>query len=61
MISGAAGGIGGPAGEKAIIAEDRSGRVMLGRERLRAPDWALRAAQELDLKPRSPPRYAWAV
>jgi 2,4-dienoyl-CoA reductase-like NADH-dependent reductase (Old Yellow Enzyme family) len=35
--------------------------VLLGRELLREPYWALKAAQEMDCEPDWPKQYAWAV
>jgi 2,4-dienoyl-CoA reductase-like NADH-dependent reductase (Old Yellow Enzyme family) len=44
-----------------IITEGDADMVMLGRELLREPYWALKAQHELDEKPRWPIQYGYAV
>ena len=61
VASGAVGGIKEAAQAEAILAEGRADVVLVGRELLRNPHWAVRAAQELGVKPRWPQQYAWAL
>ncbi|MCW5940069.1 MAG: NADH:flavin oxidoreductase/NADH oxidase [Fimbriimonadaceae bacterium] len=61
MSTGAVGLITEPAQAEAIVAEGRADLVFLGREMLRDPHWALRAARELGADPPWPSQYAWAV
>ncbi|MCM2429731.1 NADH:flavin oxidoreductase/NADH oxidase [Streptomyces sp. RKAG337] len=44
-----------------IIASGRADAVLLGRELLRDPHWALRAARELGTDSRVPDQYGWAI
>jgi 2,4-dienoyl-CoA reductase-like NADH-dependent reductase (Old Yellow Enzyme family) len=61
MAAGAVGLITEAAQAEAIVADGRADLVFLGREMLRDPHWALRAARELGADPPWPPQYAWAV
>ncbi len=61
LASGAVGGIREAAAAEAIIAGGRADVVLLGRELLRNPYWAIGAAQQLGVKPQWPPQYVWAV
>jgi 2,4-dienoyl-CoA reductase-like NADH-dependent reductase (Old Yellow Enzyme family) len=44
-----------------ILANGEADAVLLGRELLRDPSWAQRAARELDGEARVPDQYGWAV
>ncbi|WP_277437162.1 NADH:flavin oxidoreductase/NADH oxidase [Streptomyces sp. SPB162] len=44
-----------------IVATGRADAVLLGRELLRDPHWALRAARELGADSRVPDQYGWAI
>ncbi|MEU3458935.1 NADH:flavin oxidoreductase/NADH oxidase [Streptomyces sp. NPDC006733] len=44
-----------------IVSSGRADAVLLGRELLRDPHWALRAARELGADPRVPDQYGWAI
>ena len=45
----------------AVVANGQADLVFMGRQLLREPYWAFRAAQELGAEPPYPPQYAWAV
>lgn len=57
LASGAVGGIREPAQAEAIIADGRADVVLLARELLRNPNWAMRAAKELGVKASWPVQY----
>ncbi|MDF1521262.1 MAG: oxidoreductase [Trueperaceae bacterium] len=61
VASAAVGRIVDPAQADAIVAEGRADLVLLGKQLLREPYWALRAAQELGAPAPWPDRYACAV
>ncbi len=61
LASGAVGRIVAPAQAAAIVADGRADLVLLGKQLLREPYWALRAAAELGVPAPWPERYAWAV
>lgn len=61
VASGAVGRIVAPDAAAAIVADGRADVVLLGRQLLREPYWALRAAQELGVPAPWPERYRWAV
>lgn len=61
VASGAVGRIVAPAQAAAIVADGRADLVLLGKQLLREPYWALRAAQELGAPAPWPERYRWAV
>ncbi|WP_328314232.1 NADH:flavin oxidoreductase/NADH oxidase [Streptomyces sp. NBC_00442] len=50
-----------PAQAEKILANGEADAVLLGRELLRDPSWALRAARELGAEVRIPDPYGWAV
>ena len=50
-----------PAQAEKILANGEADAVLLGRELLRDPSWALRAARELGGEVRVPDPYGWAV
>jgi len=59
--SAAVGGIVDPAQADAIVGEERADVVLLGREMLRDPYWALHAAERLGRVVPWPDPYGWAV
>jgi 2,4-dienoyl-CoA reductase-like NADH-dependent reductase (Old Yellow Enzyme family) len=61
IASGAVGRIVAPAQAAAIVADGRADLVLIGKQLLREPYWALRAAQELGVAAPWPERYGWAV
>ncbi|MEV4443521.1 NADH:flavin oxidoreductase/NADH oxidase [Streptomyces sp. NPDC049577] len=58
---GAVGLITEPHQAEEIVASGRADAVLLGRELLRDPFWARRAATALGTRARTPDQYAWAV
>ncbi len=58
---GAVGAITDPEQAEAIVADGRADAVLLGRELLRDPYWAQRAARSLGGAPRWPEQYGYAV
>lgn len=61
VLSGAVGGITEATQADEIIAKGRADLVFLGRELLREPYWAQKAAVELGVEPPWPDQYRWAV
>ncbi|MFL1375984.1 MULTISPECIES: NADH:flavin oxidoreductase/NADH oxidase [unclassified Nocardiopsis] len=61
MPTGAVGLITEPAQAEEIVASGRADAVLLGRQLLREPYWAHRAAAELGAEPRWPVPYGYAV
>ena len=61
VASGAVGRIVAPNQADAIVADGRADLILIGKQLLREPYWALRAAQELAVPAPWPERYAWAV
>jgi 2,4-dienoyl-CoA reductase-like NADH-dependent reductase (Old Yellow Enzyme family) len=59
--TGAVGSITESAQAEAIVAQGQADIVLLGRQLLREPYWALRAAQELGVEVPWPSQYAWSV
>lgn len=50
-----------PAQAEKILANGEADAILLGRELLRDPSWALRAARELGGKVHVPDQYGWAI
>lgn len=50
-----------PAQAEKILANGEADAILLGRELLRDPSWALRAARELGGEVRVPDQYGWAI
>jgi 2,4-dienoyl-CoA reductase-like NADH-dependent reductase (Old Yellow Enzyme family) len=61
LASGAVGRIVAPAQAEEIVADGRADLVLIGKQLLREPYWALRAAEALGVPAPWPERYAWAV
>ncbi|MFZ5427521.1 MAG: NADH:flavin oxidoreductase/NADH oxidase [Thermodesulfobacteriota bacterium] len=61
VMTSAVGLITEPAQAEDILASGKADMVMLGRQMLREPYWALRAAQELGVEPSWPVQYGYAV
>ena len=61
IATGAVGSITEPAQAEAIVADGNADIVFLGRQLLREPYWALRAAKELGAEVPWPDQYAWSV
>ncbi|MDT0329370.1 NADH:flavin oxidoreductase/NADH oxidase [Nocardiopsis lambiniae] len=61
MPTGAVGLITEPAQAEEIVASGRADAVLLGRQLLREPYWANRAAAELGATPRWPEQYGYAI
>lgn len=61
LAAGAVGMITEPAQADAIVREGRADLVFLGRELLRDPHWALKAAKELGADVPWPAPYSWSV
>ncbi|GAA0583123.1 NADH:flavin oxidoreductase/NADH oxidase [Streptomyces crystallinus] len=58
---GAVGLITEPAQAEKLLANGEADAILLGRELLRDPSWALRAARELDGGVQVPDQYGWAI
>jgi 2,4-dienoyl-CoA reductase-like NADH-dependent reductase (Old Yellow Enzyme family) len=61
IATGAVGSITEPAQAEAIVADGNADIVFLGRQLLREPYWALRAAKEMGADVPWPSQYAWSV
>ena len=61
MLSGAVGQITEPAQAEEIVASGSADFVFIGREMLRDPNWALKAALALGVEAPWPNQYAWSV
>lgn len=61
MKAGAVGGISEPAQANEIVASGKASLVLIGKQLLREPYWAYRAAEELGAPPPYANQYGWAI